>query len=73
MISIGLSFVKRYHLTLIVLGGGQDRPCDAKFIEMGPCLHNNSTALLKQISLFTTIKSAKLQIPKVSTELTFDQ
>ena len=36
------------------VGGGQDRPCDAKFIEKYPCSHNNNIALIKQISLFDT-------------------
>ena len=29
-------------------------PCDAKLSEKCPCLHNNNTALKKQISLFDT-------------------
>ena len=38
-------------------GGGQDMPCEAKFSEKFLCLHNNSTALIKQISLFDITKS----------------
>ena len=41
-------------LTLIVLGGGQFTPRDAKFRKKCPCLHNNNTALIKQISLYFT-------------------
>ena len=29
-----------------VEGGGQDRPCDAKFSEKYPCSHHNNTALI---------------------------
>ena len=32
------------------MGGGQDRPCDAKFIK-DMCLHNNNTALVKKTLL----------------------
>ena len=40
-------------LTLIVLGeGGLFGPCDAKFSDKCPCLHNNYTAFIEQISLF---------------------
>ena len=42
-------------LTLLVLGGGrQNMPCDAKFSEECPCSHNNNTALVKQIYLVDT-------------------
>ena len=34
-------------LTLIVLGGGQNTPYNAKFIEKCPCLHNNNNDLIK--------------------------
>ena len=33
-------------------GGGLFGPCYAKFSEKCPCLQNNNTALLAQISLF---------------------
>ena len=49
------------------MGGGEERPWDAKFSEMCPCSHNNNTALIKQISLFDTalvmIKNLKFQSP----------
>ena len=39
-------------LTLMVLeGGGQDRQCDARFTEKGPCSHNNNTAIINQRSI----------------------
>ena len=44
---------------------GQGEPCDAKFSEKFPCSHNNTTALLKQISLFDTA-IVMTNIPKVS-------
>ena len=39
-------------LILIVWGGGQDRPCKARFSEKCPCSYHNNTALKK--SLFDT-------------------
>ena len=41
--------------TLIVWGGGRSNwPCKAKFCEKCPCVHKNSTALIKLISLYFT-------------------
>ena len=37
--------------------GGQITPCNAKFRKKCPCSHNNSTALITQISLFDTASS----------------
>ena len=46
-------------LTVIVLGGGSIGPCGAKFRTKCPCLHNNNTALTKQIFLFDTLVMTK--------------
>ena len=39
----------------------QNRPCDGKFSEKCPCLHNNSTVIIKQISQFDTALVLKFQ------------
>ena len=40
-------------LILIVWGGGQDRPCKARFSENCPCSHYNNISSMKQISLYS--------------------
>ena len=46
-----LSLTNKFHniaLNSNSTGGGQDRPCDAKFCEKCPYSHNNNTAAIKQ-------------------------
>ena len=38
-------------------GGGADHNMRRKILKKFPCLHNNNTALMKQISLFDTANS----------------
>ena len=54
-------------------GEGQIDPATQNLENKGPCLHNNHTALIKQISLFDAAlvtQRLKVSIQKV---LTFDQ
>ena len=56
MIKVGNWYCdKIVFLTLIVLGGWHDKPCDAKFSGKCPSLHNNNTALIKQIAQFDIV------------------
>ena len=48
---------------------GGVEPCDAKFSEKFPCLHNNNTALIKQISLFYTALVIKRDIQEYFTPI----
>ena len=60
-------FIYKYHISLyinifilIMWGGGQLQPCDARICVKCLCSNHNNTALIKQLSLFDTALVMKI-------------